>query len=77
MVLYLIGIGLGKDDISLKGLDAARNSNKIWLDAYTSPLLFELSALEKLIGKKIQLASRELVEQKPEESLFKGAKDAN
>jgi diphthine synthase len=78
MTLYIIGIGLAESgDITVRGLDAARNSNNIYLDSYTSPLLFPLATLEKKIGKKIILADRKMVEQEPEETILKGAKEGN
>jgi len=78
MVLYIIGIGLAESgDITVKGLDAARNSNNVYLDSYTSPLLYPVANLEKKIGKKIILADRKMVEQEPEETILKGAKEGN
>ena len=78
MTLYIIGLGLAESgDITVKGLDAARNSNNVYLDSYTSPLLYPVANLEKKIGKKIILADRKMVEQEPEETILKGAKEGN
>ena len=39
MVLYIIGLGLGSEkDITVKGLEAVKKSDKIYLEAYTSIL---------------------------------------
>ncbi|RMF56076.1 diphthine synthase [Candidatus Woesearchaeota archaeon] len=76
MALYLIGIGLNDEqDISLKGLEAVRKCDSVYLENYTSLLQCPVERLEKLYGKKIILADRELVEKKAEETILKGAKD--
>jgi diphthine synthase len=37
MTLYMIGLGLGDiRDITLRGLDAVRNSDFVFLESYTS-----------------------------------------
>lgn len=39
MVLYIIGLGLGDEkDITVRGLEAVRGSNKVVLEHYTSIL---------------------------------------
>ena len=65
MALYLIGLGLGDErDITLKGLDAVKRCKKVYLELYTSQLHTKnIPRMEKLFGKKIQLASRETVEE--------------
>lgn len=71
MVLYFIGLGLSDEkDISLKGLEIVRKCSKIFLENYTSKLLVDKSRLEKLYGKKITLADRELVEKKSDTILI-------
>ena len=77
-MLYLIGIGLRDEkDISLKGLEAVKKSDVVYLENYTSKLSCSLEDLEKLYGKKIILADRELVEQKAEETILKDAQTKN
>jgi diphthine synthase len=67
MVLNLIGIGLGDEkDITLKGLELVKKSDFIYLESYTSKLNCDISKLEKLYGKKIILANRDMVENKTE-----------
>jgi diphthine synthase len=63
-MLYLIGLGLWDEtDLTLKGLEAAKKSEKAYLEAYTSrPGGLSPARLEKLIGKKITLLKREDVE---------------
>ncbi|MBD3310258.1 diphthine synthase [Candidatus Woesearchaeota archaeon] len=75
MALYLIGIGLDNEkDITLKGLEAVRKCKDIYLESYTSKLNCPTTKLEKLYGKKIFPADRELVEKEAEEKLLKPAK---
>lgn len=63
MTLYMIGIGLDNEkDITLKGLEAIKNSDYVFLEDYTSKLNCGINDLEKLYNKKIILATRELVE---------------
>ncbi len=77
-MLYIIGIGLADEkDITVKGLEAVKDCDKVYLEYYTSLLDCDVSALEKLYGKKIIIADRELVEQKAEETILKNAKDKN
>ncbi|MFH1399320.1 MAG: diphthine synthase [Candidatus Woesearchaeota archaeon] len=67
MVLYFVGLGLWDEkDISLKGLEIVRKCDKIFLDGYTSKLGVGVEKLEKLFGKKVEVANRELVESKAE-----------
>ena len=52
MALYMIGIGLSDEkDISLKGLEAVRKCDKIYLESYTSKLNCSIKDLENLYGK--------------------------
>lgn len=78
MALYLIGIGLsGENDITLKGLDLVKKSDFVYLENYTSVLNCPVENLEKLYGKKIILADRELVEKHAETTILKDAKEKN
>jgi len=77
-MLSIIGIGLNDEkDITLKGLELVKQSDFVYLESYTSILQCDVSALEKLYGKKIILADRTLVEQKAEETILKNAKTKN
>lgn len=76
MALYMIGIGLNDEkDISIKGLEAVRKCDFVYLESYTSKLNCSLKEIEKLYGKKIILADRELVEKNAEETILKNAKN--
>src|SRR3989344_1582143 len=61
-MLYLIGIGLSKGDISMSAVAATEKCSSIYLEQYTS--IYEASPreLELLFGKSINLLSREQTE---------------
>jgi diphthine synthase len=63
MVLYLVGLGLcDEHDITLRGLEAVRRSDRVYLEAYTSILLCATDKLEALYGKSVIVADRQMVE---------------
>ncbi|XP_050207260.1 probable diphthine methyl ester synthase [Mercurialis annua] len=75
-MLYIIGLGLGNEkDITLRGLEAVQKCDHVYMEAYTSLLSFGLSTgglstLEKLYGKPIIIADREMVEEKADDILL-------
>lgn len=74
-MLYIIGIGLNDEkDITLKGLEAVKQSDHVYLESYTSIFGKKVEELEKLYNKKIILASREMVEIHAKEILEKAKK---
>ncbi|NQV09165.1 diphthine synthase [Candidatus Woesearchaeota archaeon] len=76
MTLYLIGLGVDNEkDITLKGLEAVKKCGKIYLENYTSVLNCSVSDLEKLYGKKIILADRDMIENKAEDILKESKKN--
>ncbi|KAK9113229.1 hypothetical protein Scep_020748 [Stephania cephalantha] len=81
-MLYVIGLGLGDEkDITLKGLEAVKRCDRVFIEAYTSLLSFGisshgLSTLEELYGKPVTLADREMVEERADEILSQ-SKDSN
>lgn len=78
MALHMIGIGLNDSkDITVKGLEAVKKCDKVYLESYTSVLQCDIKDLEKLYGKKIILADRDLVEKKAEGTILKDAKEKN
>lgn len=63
MVLYMIGLGLSDEkDITVKGLEAVKNSSKIYLEMYTAILMIKKEKLEEFFGKPVIEADREFVE---------------
>lgn len=72
MTLYMIGLGLNDEtDITIKGLEAVKKCDYLFLEDYTSKLQVGKEKLEEFYGKKIFLASRELVEKRADEILNK------
>lgn len=77
MVFYIVGLGLGDHrDITLRGLEAVKSSDKIYLEYYTSVLGVDKTKLEEFYGKEIILADRNFVESQAEE-IYSTAKDSN
>ncbi|KAI8818990.1 tetrapyrrole methylase [Fimicolochytrium jonesii] len=63
MVLYVIGLGLSDEkDITVKGLEAVKSCERIYLEAYTSILTVGKERLEAFYGKPVVIADREMVE---------------
>lgn len=78
MTLYLIGIGLADEkDITLKGLEAVKSCDYIYLEHYTSILGVDKDKLESLYGKEVIVASRDLVEKEAEDKLINPSKENN
>lgn len=75
MVLYVVGLGLGDDqDVTLRGLNAIKKSQKVFLENYTSVLGIELTKLTEFYGREIILADRDCVETGADE-IFADAKN--
>ena len=63
MSLSIIGLGLGDErDVTVRGADAIRAADIVFLEAYTSILATPLERLEEVYGKRIRVAHRETVE---------------
>ena len=76
MVLYLVGLGLWDEkDISVRGLESLRSCDFIYMEEYTSKLGASKESIEKLIGKKIKMLSRDEVEQS--DTILRDAKGSN
>ena len=74
MTLYIIGLGLDLEDLSLKALERIKSSKEVYLESYTS-ILPEKEELEKIYKKKIILADRDLVESNFSEIIKKAKKE--
>jgi len=71
----MIGLGMHDEkDITLKGLEAVKRCDSVYLEIYTSLIDSSLEDLEELYGKKIIIANRDIVEKEDNEILEK-AKD--
>jgi len=69
-MLILIGLGLGNEKaLTLEGLEYLKNSDKIYLEAYTSKWYGSVEDLEKMIGKKINLLKRSDLEENSDKIL--------
>lgn len=63
-MLYIVGFGLySYRDITLRGLEIVKKSNRVYLEHYTSVHGESLEEFESLIGNEVCLASREMIEQ--------------
>jgi diphthine synthase len=76
MVLYVVGLGLGDEkDITVRGLELVRNSDLVFLEAYTSILGgVPKERLEEFYGKEITIGDRGLVENEAEDLIIEPAK---
>ncbi len=76
MSLYFIGLGLGDEkDVTVKGLEAIKKADKVYLEEYTSKLVKSTKEdLEKFYGKRIISADREMVENRADDTILKEAK---
>lgn len=62
-ILYVIGLGLGDEkDITVRGLEAIKSSDLVFLECYTSILSVDVKKLEEFYGKEIIVADRNYVE---------------
>ncbi len=78
MTLYMIGLGLHDEkDITVKGLEAIKNCDAVYLETYTSSLSVDIHKLEGFYGKSVIPANRALVEQQAEETILKDAKEGD
>ncbi|KAJ1935891.1 diphthine synthase, partial [Linderina macrospora] len=69
-MLYIVGLGLSDEhDITVKGLEAVKSSERVYLEGYTSILMVEKEKLEAFYGKEVIIADREMVESNSDEIL--------
>ncbi|SCV68011.1 BQ2448_132 [Microbotryum intermedium] len=62
-MLYLIGLGLSDEkDVTVRGLEAIKKSERVYLEAYTSILGVGKERLEAFYEKEIIVADRDMVE---------------
>jgi diphthine synthase len=77
-MLYVIGLGLGSEkDITVRGLEAVKSCERVYLESYTSVLLSTPHAdLEAFYGKEVIVADREMVESESDR-ILDGASTVN
>ncbi|KAJ2824972.1 diphthine synthase [Coemansia sp. 'formosensis'] len=69
-MLYIVGLGLSDErDITMKGLEAVKSSERVYLESYTSILMVDKERLENFYGKEVTIAYRETVESCSDEIL--------
>jgi len=73
--LTFVGLGLfDEEGITLKGLRAAREADIVFVELYTSYMPgLSLKRLEELLGKRIRLVSRTVLEERDAEPLIEEA----
>ncbi|KAF7782817.1 hypothetical protein Agabi119p4_2193 [Agaricus bisporus var. burnettii] len=69
-MFYIIGLGLcDEEDVTLRGLEAIKNSTRVYLEAYTSILMIQKERLETFYEKPLILADRDMVETQSDDIL--------
>lgn len=69
-MLIFIGLGLGSDGISLRGLREAEEADTVYAELYTSLMPeMDVKGLEQKIRKPIKIVGRDIVEGNPAEIL--------
>ncbi|KAK8843399.1 diphthine synthase [Kwoniella newhampshirensis] len=69
-MFYVIGLGLSDEkDITVKGFEAVKRCERVYLESYTSILMVDKEKLETFYGRQIITATRELVELEADEIL--------
>ncbi len=61
-MLYLIGLGLNLKGISVEGMEILKTCKKIYLENYTVNFPYAENVLKGFIGKKIEVANRDKIE---------------
>lgn len=62
-MLYIIGLGLDKEDLNAKALKAIRKCKEVYLEMYTSPFPYTVNELSKALRKKIITVERDFIEE--------------
>jgi len=61
-MLYLIGLGLNVDGISVYGLEVMKRCKRVYLENYTVDFPYSIGELSQMLDKKILPADRDFVE---------------
>lgn len=76
MALAIVGIGLNPpESITQRGLSLVKEASIVFLEVYTAPLSCSWEFLEKSLGKKIEPATRTIVEKESEQKIIIPARD--
>ena len=69
-MLILIGLGLNDEkDVSLKGLELAKNADKVFMELYTGVWHGKLDKFKKMINKPIEILERNELEENSQKVL--------
>lgn len=73
--LIFVGLGLfDEGDISLKGLEAVRGADQVYIELYTSLMGgFSIGRFERFIGRKVTSVSRRVLEDEGGKVILEGA----
>ena len=74
-MLHLIGIGYKKEDITIEQKEIIKNSQKVFLEYYTSFYQDSVEQLNEYLNKEITVSDRDLIENKIEEEIINPAKE--
>lgn len=67
MTLYFIGIGISKNDISLKAIEICKRCSKVYLDSYTNYINNQyINEIKTIIDKEIFFLKRNQIEVNPD-----------
>ena len=67
-MLYIVGLGLGDEkDITVRGLEAVKSCERLYLEFYTSILGIDNERLEKFYGIPVVMADRTMCESEAEQ----------
>lgn len=73
-MLYLVGLGLADEtDITVKGLEAVKKAERVYLEAYTSILLVEKEKLVCVDSRLLIVACLERLHGKDHRLIFVGS----
>ena len=74
--LVFVGLGLFDErDISLRGLDVMKEADSIFAELYTSLMAgFSIERLERMVGKRIFVISRRVMEEEHGETILREAR---
>ena len=61
-MLYIIGLGLNVNGVSLEGFGIVKKCKKVYLESYTVEFPYSIKELEKVIGKNVDVLDRAGVE---------------
>ncbi len=76
-MLTLVGLGLHDEkDLTLRGIEAIRRAEKVYIELYTSKWFGDLKKLEEIAGKEIKVIERSDLEENSER-ILKEAKEKN